>query len=187
MEKIKEHIKTFVDISNEELDNFLSFGKEENLKSGQYYVEFDQICEKISFINKGFVRFFHFNDGEEVTRDFLFENNFVTSYRSLITGEPSKVYVQALEDCELITFKKADVEKFYDISHKLERFARKAAEYQFISIENYYLSFLNDNAETRYKKLLDKNPKLVQKIPLKYVASFLGITPQHLSRLRKII
>jgi len=85
----------------------------------------------------------------------------------------------------LITFKKSDFEKILDSSHNMERLARKIAEYQFISLENYYLSFLNEDAETRYKKLLKENPRLVQKIPLKYIASFLGITPQHLSRIRK--
>ena len=185
MEKIKDHIRTFVNITDEDLDSFLDFGIEEKLGTGDHYIEYDQVCNKVSFIQKGFFRFYHFNDGNEVTRDFLFENNFITSYRSFITGMASEVYVQALEECELITFRKSDLEKTFDTSHKIERFARIIAEHQFISIENYYLSFLNDDAETRYKKLLEKNPRLVQKIPLKYIASFLGITPQHLSRIRK--
>ncbi len=185
MEKIKDHIRTFVNITDEDLDSFLDFGIEEKLGKGDHYIEYDQVCNKVSFIQKGFFRFYHFNDGNEVTRDFLFENNFVTSYRSFITGMPSEVYVHALEECELITFMKSDLGKAFDTSHKIERFARIIAENQFISIENYYLSFLNDDAETRYKKLLEKNPRLVQKIPLKYIASFLGITPQHLSRIRK--
>lgn len=174
-----------MNITDTDLESYLEVGVEEKLSAGDHYIEYDQVCNKMSFVQKGFFRFYHFNDGEEVTRDFLFENNFVTSYRSFITGEPSEVYVQALEECELITFKKSDLEKIFDSSHALERLARILAEYQFISIESYYLSFLNDSAETRYKNLLKENPRLVQNIPLKYIASFLGITPQHLSRIRK--
>jgi CRP-like cAMP-binding protein len=187
LNSIKKYIKSIVDISDDKLDKFLSLGKEESLSNGNYYIEFDQVCDKVSFIKKGFVRFFHVNKGEEITRDFLFENNFITSFKSYITGQPSEVYIQALDDCELSTFKKSDIIEYYDKNPKIERLGRIIAEHQFIAIENYFLSFLNEDAETRYKKLLERSPELVQKIPLKYIASFLGITPQHLSRIRKII
>lgn len=174
-----------VKISNDDLDKILEYSFIENIPSGSYYVEFDEVCNKVSFVTDGFFRFFHYNDGNEVTRDFVFKNNFITSYRSFITGEPSGVYVQALENSTLITFLKKDLNLLYSHFPQVERLSRIIAEHQFVAMENYYLSFLNDSAETRYHNLLAKNPILVQKIPLKYLASFLGITPQHLSRLRK--
>ena len=153
----------------------------------KYYIKIGEVSGSIGFICRGLFRFFQLKNGLEITSDFAFEKSFITSYTSLITREPSKVAVQALEDSVMLTISYDKLTEFYNEKQKYERIGRYLAEQAFMQNERHLLSFLSDSAEERYKNLIDTAPHFIQKIPLVHIASYLGIKPETLSRIRKKI
>lgn len=157
------------------------------LKKGTHFIKQGEVSSAIAFINRGFFRYYHISNGEEITSDFSFEKTFITSFISLITGEPSRIAVQALDDSMLLVLKRSRLYELYETNHTMERMGRLLAEKAFTDNTNHLLSFLNDKAAIRYQNLLEQAPHMVQKIPLVYIASYLGISPETLSRIRKKI
>ena len=183
--ELRDYLSQMVVMDYESFRAFLNIGRMEILRKGELFVKEGKFCRELCYIFSGYFRYFHLYDGREVTRDFIFSKTITTSFSSLITQMPSSVSIQALEDCELFVFPYSRLLALYESHPKLERVARIHAEQAFISLERYHISHLNDSAKERYKKLIDREPEMVQKIPLQYLASFLSITPQHLSRIRR--
>ena len=143
-------------------------------------------CTELIFTNKGYFRFFHHDtNGEEVTSDFYFAPTFITSYTSFITGEPSFVNVQAMEAMEVLVMKKMDLQALYLQYPGIERVGRLLAEMVAIASERHLFLLLNQTAEKRYKRLMEQQPQYINTIPMQYIASYLGITRETLSRMRK--
>ena len=143
-------------------------------------------CTELIFTNKGYFRFFHHDaNGEEVTSDFYFAPTFITSYTSFITGEPSFVNVQAMETMVVLVMKKMDLQALYLQYPGIERVGRLLAEMVAIASERHLFLLLNQTAEKRYKRLMEQHPQYINTIPMQYIASYLGITRETLSRMRK--
>ncbi len=158
------------------------------IKKKELVAEHGKVCQKVLFVNKGYFRFFHIDTkGNEITSDFYFAPTFITSYTSFITGTPSFVNVQAMSDMEVLEISKKDLYDLYAQNPKIERLGRLIAEMVAIISEEHLFLLLNQTAEIRYKKLLQTNPQYVNTIPLQYIASYLGITQETLSRMRKSI
>lgn len=157
------------------------------IKKSDFFVREGKVCEEVGLLTVGILRFYSTIDGNEKTHDFSFPDSFVTSYISLLQGTPSDLSIQALSDSRLIIIGRADLYALYDKSHKIERIGRLLAEQSFSVARTHLLSVLHDDAETRYKKLLERAPHFIQYIPLHYIASYLGISPETLSRIRKRI
>ncbi|NJO90910.1 MAG: Crp/Fnr family transcriptional regulator [Chloroflexia bacterium] len=138
------------------------------------------------FFCNGYFRFYH-NDvsGNEITSDFYFSPGFITSYTSFVTGEPSFVNVQAMETMEILEFKRNDIYRLYTEYANFDRLGRLLAEMVAITSEKHLFLILNQTAETRYRNLLKEYPGFIKTIPLQYIASYLGITQETLSRMRK--
>lgn len=187
-EAFYEYINRFIHLSEDEtkaLDNIIT---SKRIHKKEHFVEINKVCSKALFIDKGYFRFFHIDsNGNEITSDFYFAPNFITSYTSFITGEPSFVYVQAMIDMEVLEFQKNDLYELYLRYPNIERLGRLIAESVAITSEKHLFLLLNQTAEVRYKKLLERNPEYVNTIPLQYIASYLGITKETLSRMRKSI
>ena len=186
----REHLKKYVDFNEAEWILFtqhLSFAK---LKKKYYFAESDKVCNKVGFIVKGSVRYFHVKDGEEITGYFSFENEFLSSYKSYLTGLPGHVYVKALEDSLIITFTKKDMDEMLNdpmLAYKMERFGRLIAEHYLICYEDRVTAFVTQTPEERYLQLLSTGRDILQRMPQHYIANYLGITPVSLSRIRKRI
>ena len=186
----REHLKRYVDFNEAEwilFSQHLSFAK---LKKKQYFAESGKVCNKVGFIVKGSVRYFHVKDGEDITGYFSFENEFLSSYKSYLTGTPSHVYVQALEDSLLITFTKKDMDEMLSdpmLAYKMERFGRLIAEQYLCCYEDRVTAFVTQTPEERYLELLSTGREILQRMPQHYIANYLGITPVSLSRIRKRI
>ena len=132
------------------------------------------------------LRIFYPNDkGEETTCYFSLPGEFVTSFSSFTTGNLSTENIQAILSTELFVIAKQDLELLYNKIPVTQEFGRKAAENLVIIMEKRISLFLNNSADERYQLLLKHNPILIQTVPLQYLASYIGISPQHLSRLRK--
>ena len=186
----REHLKRYVNFNEAEWILFtqhLSFAK---LKKKHYFAESGKVCNKVGFILKGSVRYFHIKDGEDITGYFSFENEFLSSYKSYLTGLPGHVYIQALEDSLLITFTKKDMDEMLNdpmLAYKMERFGRLIAEHYLICYEDRVTAFVTQTPEERYLELLNTGREILQRMPQHYVANYLGITPVSLSRIRKRI
>lgn len=155
------------------------------LKKNQHFIKEGEICTRMAFVARGFTRLYFLIQGEEVTKDFCFENTFTGSTASFISREPSHFNVIAMEDTELVTIDYEGLMNLYDNYHCWSNFGRKLVEQFAIRKENREVSFLLYSPENRYQDMLVKYPSIIQRVPLKLIASFLGMTPETLSRVRK--
>jgi CRP-like cAMP-binding protein len=141
-------------------------------------------CKTIYFITKGIGRIYYFKDGIDITESFAFENNIIARIESLFTGKPSRKAIQILEDTEIIAINANALFKLYDTFPEIERLFRKIFEVAYVDTVNRIESIQFHTAEERYQTLLEQAPNVIQRVPLKYIASYLGITQQSLSRIR---
>ncbi len=164
---------------------FESFLKTREYKAKDYFLSEGNVCELIGFVNKGCFRTYYLGDGKEINTHFAFENEFVTEYDSFLQQKPSRYFIQALEDAEIVTFDLAALQNAYDQSHRWERFGRMITEHSYKLINQREESFLFLDGEQRYLELVQNQPRLFDRIPLYHIASYLGLERESLSRLRK--
>ena len=146
-----------------------------------------EVTKEIYFINKGFLRLFYPKEGEEITAFIFLENLFATSLESLLQQSPSQQCLETLEDSELLVISYENLMKAYNYSVNFQIMARRIAEQRFINAQRILSSYILDSPEERYQKLVAAQPEWFQRVPQHYIASFLGITPVSLSRIRKRI
>lgn len=150
------------------------------LKSGQ-------VEDYLYFVEKGMLRFYIEKGEKEITFDFAFEGNFTSGYSSFLTRKPAPYFIQALVATSIWRISYTDLQEVYKCNEQGQRIGRLAAEQLFIRKTARELSFLTQSAEERYLHLLHEQPQYIQQIPLKYLATYIGITPQALSRIRQRI
>lgn len=171
-----------------EINYFLSFGKELTISKGEFFIREGEVAKKIGFIQNGMFRSFYYSsNSDEVTYCFSFPRELIAGYSSLITGEPTKENIQALSDSKLLEFPMQVFNDLIDSNRNWLLFAKQMAESQYVKLENRIFLLQKENAITRYTELLEKQPDYLQNIPLGYLASYLGVSQRHLSRLRKQI
>lgn len=183
---LRQVIKDAISLAESDLEFMLSLFEPLTLKKGDYFLEVGQRCNLVAFIRTGMLRIHYPNTkGEETTCYFSLPNEFITSFPSFTTQNPSTENIQAILPTELFVISKQNLEQLYQKIPSTQEFGRKAAENLTMIMEKRISLFLNNSAEERYEFLLKDNPILIQTVPLQYLASYLGISPQHLSRLRK--
>jgi len=156
-----------------------------NIDPGEYFLRQGEVSKNIAFIEEGILRLYYLIDGKEVTTCFYQERTIVCSYQSLITNSPSDIFIQALEPCKLIVFAYKSLQELYTKDLFWQQVGRIAAEKEYIE-KDWYSRFINDlSAAQRYQHILTNNNQLLQRVPLQYIASYLQITPETLSRIRK--
>lgn len=141
-------------------------------------------CKTIYFINKGVARIYYYKDGIDITENFFFEGSLIARVESLFTGKPSCKAIQVLEDAEIVAIDANGLFKLYDRFPDIERLFRKIFEAAYVDTVNRIEGIQFHSAEERYKALLTGGPNVLLRVPLKYVASYLGITQVSLSRIR---
>ena len=139
---------------------------------------------KVYFIDEGVLRLFHDGENKEITLSFGFPNSFISSYSSFLTGEESEFALEALTSCRLIGIDKSQLEDIYLNTDCGQELGRVFAEDLFVYMSRRETSFLLRSPTERYLDLFNHQPQLIREIPLKYLASYIGITPQALSRIR---
>ncbi|MDN3581303.1 Crp/Fnr family transcriptional regulator [Mucilaginibacter flavus] len=190
LQKFREHVESYVPVNDMEWQALASHLEVSALKKKKYFAEPGKICNHIGLVVKGAVRYFLVKDGEEITGYFSFENELLSSYKSFLTRQPGENYIQALEDCHIVTLSYNAMQQLYDddlIGKKMERFSRLIAEHYLICYEDRVSAFITQTPEERYNKLLETGGDVLQRIPQHYIANFLGITPVSLSRIRRRI
>ncbi|MFK7935387.1 MAG: Crp/Fnr family transcriptional regulator [Saprospiraceae bacterium] len=157
------------------------------LEAGDYFLQQGRIGKNIAFIETGLIRLFYLHDGKEITTCFCKENTITCSYRSLITNTPSELSIQAIEPCKLVVFSYHSLQQLYQKELFWQQVGRIATEHEFINTECHN-RFLNDlSATERYQQVLAEDGELLQRVPLQYLASYLQVAPETLSRIRKKI
>jgi len=141
-------------------------------------------CRTIYFINRGLARIYYFKDDTDITESFAFENQIVVRVESLFTGKPSRKGIQMLEDSEVVAIDAVRLFRLYDSFPDIERLFRKIFEAGYVETVSRIESLQFHNAEERYRDLLQSSPDILKRVPLKFIASYLGITPVSLSRIR---
>lgn len=187
MEKIHEYFKTLVPITDEEALFFSSKLTMRNFKRNTLVLQSGKIENYLSFIEKGTIRYFTEREDKEITFGFALAGSFESAYDSFLKQTPSHYHIQTLEDTVLWSISYDDLQEVYTRTSVGQLIGRKASEELFILKSEREKSLLLYSAGERYEMLLSKNPELFRKIPLKYIASYLGITPQALSRIRRRI
>jgi CRP-like cAMP-binding protein len=143
-----------------------------------------QIARELFFINTGMLRLYYNKQGEEITGFIFREHLFSGSYESFIRQEPGIQYLESLEDCELLVLSYDNLNHLYEILPKVNIMTRKIAEQRFINAQKILSSFLLDSPEQRYCKFADEHADLLLRVPHHIIASYLGITPVSMSRIR---
>ncbi len=156
------------------------------LNKNEFFVKENEYAQQIGFLKKGIVRAFFVNqEGKEYTKQFFVGSAIIGAYNSLLTRQPNKIAQQALTDCEILVANYKEMEKLYTKFHDLERLGRKIAEFYFLEKEQKEIEMALLDADKRYLIMRQKFPSIETIIPQYYIASYLGISPTQLSRIRK--
>ncbi len=185
MTEFEQYMSYFKLLSKEEWSKVWSKGSRLELSKGTILERAGKVCLHYYYIEKGAVRTFSYLDDKEITIRFSFENELTTSFISFITGFPAVVSLELLEDSVIRSMSKTDLEILYREIPKLETLAKNIFQY-FIKKnheENELLRFLP--AKERLEHLLKYQPGIFERVPHVFIASYLGITPETLSRIRK--
>ncbi|MCU0352397.1 MAG: Crp/Fnr family transcriptional regulator [Cytophagales bacterium] len=183
--RLKDNLQRHVRLTESESDHICAKLIVKQLRRKELFYSEGQVCRSVAFVNSGCLRYFYVKEGEERTGQFFFENAWYTDYESFLTGQPSKQNIQALEPTELLLLSKKDLYELYDAIPAFERFGRIMAENAYLGSRKNNMALLTLNPEERYLNLIAERPKVIERIPLKYIASYLGVKPESLSRIRK--
>lgn len=151
----------------------------------EYLITEGKICRHLYFLEQGALRGFYNLDGKEITHWFAFENDFVTSFHSFITGEPAVENIQLLEGSILWSISKESLGSLLNQHHDIERLVRIAYEKYYIRLEERFVNGQFKTASERYQNLLLQTPHMIERVPLGHIASYLGISQETLSRIRR--
>lgn len=156
------------------------------VKKGQTILHFDQPCQSIWHMTKGAVRKLEVDNGIEKTTHFYVAPKVFTVLHSALTGRPSDLSIVCEEDCEFLTLNIKLLDELYQQSIYIERIGRRMAEEEFIEEFSMRRMFLKLDALQRYEFIEKEHPEILKRFQLKDIATFLGVTPETLSRLRKL-
>lgn len=179
-----QHFKKYTALSEKAEEAIVAICSSITIKKNKDLQPIGHTCKTIYFINKGIARIYYFKDGIDVTENFFFENSIIARVESLFTGKPSRKAIQVLEDAEIVGINANQLFKLYDSFPEIERLFRKIFEAAYVETVHRIEGIQFHTAEERYKALLQEAPDILKRVPLKYVASYLGITQVSLSRIR---
>lgn len=188
MLQLKTYFESLDLLTTAEIELALPLFRIKTLNKSEVFITEGERCTEVGFILSGYCRSFYLSDeGEEVTYCFRFPGEFLAAYSSFITGQGSQENIQAITATELLVISQADVDMLAGKYTNWLKFLKLVAEQQYIELEKRVFQLQRANAKWRYDDLLKHHPEYVQHLPLQYLASFLGITQRHLSRIRKEI
>ncbi len=187
MQKIRAYFEQLVGINDHDWAIFSSKLKKADIKKKTIVLEVGQVEQYLSFIEKGAIRFYIPKLENDLTFGFTFENQFVSAYDSFLNQTPSHYRLETLSATVLWRVSYKDLQEIYAATEIGNTIGRLAAENIFLIKAQREQSLLNQTAEERYLALFDERPDLIREVPQKYIASYIGITPQALSRIRRRI
>ncbi|MEZ5016375.1 MAG: Crp/Fnr family transcriptional regulator [Flavipsychrobacter sp.] len=185
MTELEQYIQSYFAVDDNKLADIAASFQFQKVNKGDFLLKQGRVCGQLSFISTGLVRIYTVIDDKEVTQWISTQGYFVTDLASFIFNTPARWQIQALTDCTLYSITKEDYNNIGNTIpewHQLEKlFIAKC----FVLLEDRVSRHLYMSSEERYQFLLDQQPNLFNEVPLQYLASMLGMTPETLSRLRK--
>lgn len=186
MNELEHYIKSYFGVvETSDLDTIVSFFKSSTLKKGDFLLKSGKRCDKLSFVHSGLLRMFVSTDDKEITQWISTKGYFTGDLSSFIFETPSQLSIQALADAEISTISKSDYNLLGQVVPKWHEFEKLFIARCFIMLEQRIFSHLSMTAEERYDAFFEHNKELFNQVPLQYIASLLGMTPETLSRIRK--
>ncbi|MFY0686776.1 MAG: Crp/Fnr family transcriptional regulator [Cyclobacteriaceae bacterium] len=186
-QSIIEVFERLEEIDQSEIELIEQCFKPINAKRKEHLIGREDAAGAFYFINKGLLRLYAYKEGEERTMFFFSENMIAGSIDSFITNRNDGFILESLEDCELLKVDRLDLNRMFAASHKLTRITLALTQHRFNYLLSFFKSFVLDSPEERYLRLISMHPELAVRVPQHMLASFLGITPVSLSRIRKRI
>lgn len=172
-------------LKTEDLIELMKISKFQSIPKNEHFIKAGDTAKKVGFIISGLIRFYHLKDGEEYNIVFKKEFETASSFETIILNQPSTYSFEALEDTQMMVYDYDEMEALFTKNHQLERFGRYFIQQELAQAIKIYEGHLFFSPEERYLKFLKEHPDLMNRIPLKHLSSFLGITPVSLSRIRK--
>ena len=174
-------------LSTVELDKLDACLTVRQIPKGGFIVKAGQVCHHVSFLTKGLARLFYNFGGKDISIGFVLPGQYTSEYQSFLTRSPAAQSIDALEDVEVIDLGYNDMQQLYKEFPAFQEFGRKIAEMLFIFLNQRNTALLSLSPEDRYRHMIANDPILLQQVPQYMLASFMGVTPEHLSRIRKKI
>jgi CRP-like cAMP-binding protein len=177
-------LKKVAPFSDKELAAADPFFEVTKVKKNEHYLREGQTNGKIGFVIDGIFRCYYNIKNKEITTEFLLPGSIVAGMLSFLTNEPQKENIVALESSQLIAITREDLFKLYNKNWKWQQAGRILTEMNFIRIEKRSICLQTLTAKERYEELLKEMPGLIDRVPLQYIASYLGMSPETFSRIR---
>ena len=188
MEALQVYINRYVECSDEEFEVIKTYLKPQSFKKKAYVLSEGQICKHYYFILEGLVRFYYIDEkATEIVTQFAIEHWWFTNYESFITQQPSRTYIQTIEPTTLLSISNEKFEELLIKIPKLERFFRLITENMLIATQKKYEYYLKMNSKAKYEQIVKHIPQLIQRVPQYMIASYLEISPEYLSQIRREI
>jgi len=186
--RLTQILKEQAGLSHEEIDLYMSFLNKKIIKRKEHFLMPGDVCTSVAYVNKGCLRrYFIDNHSKEIILNFALEDYWIGDLESLLFEKPTIYYIQALEQSELLLLSRKN---FYRVSEELPKFKKfhdeKVQRNHYYTLKRLSIS-KSATPEEKYILLMKEQPQLLQRVPLHFIASYLGIEPESLSRLRKRI
>lgn len=178
--------RQYIKLSDPELEEIAKKFKKRVVKKNDYLLRQGETCKDLVFVQSGCLRLYYIADSIEVSVWFAFKHTSAIEIYSFISQKPSNYFLQAIEDSEILYLPKIELDKLYDTHPRMHEMMRRFWEDVVLNLIDRFTALQRDSAEQLYRDLLSK-PAYLQTIPQKYLASFIGVTPTSLSRIRKKI
>ena len=183
---LRNQIEEHTLLSDEEFDYILSHFETKKLKKHQFLIQENETVEKNYFVINGCLKAYHIDStGKEHILQFAIQNWWITDFQAYFNQTKSTLFIDCIEESELLSITFENAEKLCSEMHKMEHFFRKKSNSGYVALQQRILSMLNNNPKEQYDKLLLQNPILFQKVPKKLIASYLGVSRETLSRFNK--
>ena len=184
-EKLITHTNQICKLDDTEMQEYCFSFQLKKFKKKELLLQPGEVCNFVGFINEGLTRQYFLLEGEEITVTFTDENRYTTEYTSFLNRKPTFFYIEALENTEVLMINYGKMQQLYAKSHNGERLGRLISEQVYLFIAQRNLSILVESPEQRYQKMMKEFPHILQRVPQHQIASYLGIKPESLSRIRK--
>ncbi len=183
-ENFKNMLLSLAPFTEQELEEAFLFFKPELIRKNEFFSRAGGFSDRIGFVERGLLRSFHTIKEKEITTFFLLSGSIAAALRSFSHMKPAIENIQAIIDSELIVINRKNLFRLYEANWKWQQVGRVIIENAYIDMEERSIAFQSMSAQERYIKLLQQSPSIIKYVPLHHIASFLGISPETLSRIR---